>query len=229
MRKTAIIKKLREDEHYYGKYGQQFLSNSNISALLEEDPIKFRSYGEQKLAYVWGSYFHTMILEPHKLDKFIIINADSRRTREYKDQANGNICLLTKDVEHLNSIKEKLLYDDRSYHLIREGDVEYELPGFTELEGLNWKGKADIVNNTRELVIDLKSTRDTGQFMDSIFKFNYDSQAYIYSKIFGYRLTFIAVGKSDGDIKVIESTDEMLESGADKVKRASDIYKEWFH
>ena len=30
MKKSAIINKLREDEHYYGKFGQQYLSNSDI-------------------------------------------------------------------------------------------------------------------------------------------------------------------------------------------------------
>ncbi len=30
-----IIEKLKQDEHYYGKYGKQFLSNSDISILLK--------------------------------------------------------------------------------------------------------------------------------------------------------------------------------------------------
>ena len=35
MKKSAIINKLREDEHYYGKFGQQYLSNSDIKTLLK--------------------------------------------------------------------------------------------------------------------------------------------------------------------------------------------------
>ena len=30
-----IIDKLKQDEHYYGDYGKQFLSNSDISILLK--------------------------------------------------------------------------------------------------------------------------------------------------------------------------------------------------
>ena len=30
-----IIEKLRQDEHYYGDYGKQFLSNSDIHILLK--------------------------------------------------------------------------------------------------------------------------------------------------------------------------------------------------
>ena len=35
MKKQEIIDKLRIDEHYYGEFGQQYLSNSNIKTLLK--------------------------------------------------------------------------------------------------------------------------------------------------------------------------------------------------
>ena len=34
MRKSEIITKLRDDEHYYGDFGKQYLSNSDVSTLL---------------------------------------------------------------------------------------------------------------------------------------------------------------------------------------------------
>ena len=34
MKRKDELSKLREDEHYYGKFGKQFLSNSDISTLL---------------------------------------------------------------------------------------------------------------------------------------------------------------------------------------------------
>jgi hypothetical protein len=34
MKRKDELNKLREDEHYYGKFGKQFLSNSDISTLL---------------------------------------------------------------------------------------------------------------------------------------------------------------------------------------------------
>ena len=39
MTKTEIIEKLRDDELYYGKFGKQYLSNSDIGTLLD-DPLK---------------------------------------------------------------------------------------------------------------------------------------------------------------------------------------------
>ena len=35
MKRDEIIDKLRVDEHYYGDFGKQYLSNSDISTLLK--------------------------------------------------------------------------------------------------------------------------------------------------------------------------------------------------
>ena len=34
MDKKQILKKLKKDEHYYGTFGKQYLSNSDIGTLL---------------------------------------------------------------------------------------------------------------------------------------------------------------------------------------------------
>ena len=34
MKKEDVIKKLRDDKHYYGDFGKKYLSNSDISTLL---------------------------------------------------------------------------------------------------------------------------------------------------------------------------------------------------
>ena len=63
-----IIDKLREDKNYYGKFGKQFLSNSDISTLLT-NPLSLGTPMENRPAFLIGSYFHTAILEPGKLKK----------------------------------------------------------------------------------------------------------------------------------------------------------------
>ena len=55
-----ILEKLRVDEHYYGEYGNQFLSNSNISTLLK-DPARLREKRDQTPAFLVGGYFHRNI------------------------------------------------------------------------------------------------------------------------------------------------------------------------
>jgi len=41
MTNEEIIEKLRDDDHYYGEFGQQYLSNSNIMTL-DENPLSLR-------------------------------------------------------------------------------------------------------------------------------------------------------------------------------------------
>ena len=109
--------------------------------------------------------------------------------------------------------------------LIRSGNVEYEQPGITELEGHMWKGKADIVNHDEKLIIDLKTTADITKFKYSASKYNYDSQAYIYSKLFGYEMLFIAIDKNTHQIGIFDCSPEFYERGQDKVKRAVEAYE----
>ena len=91
MDKEKIIEKLTQDEHYYGDYGKQFLSNSDIHILLK-DPRRLREDKPKTSAMVIGGYFHTAILEPDKLEQFKIIKSSTRNTKQYKEMSGGEIC-----------------------------------------------------------------------------------------------------------------------------------------
>ena len=86
------------------------------------------------------------------------------------------------------------------------------------------KGKADIVNHNEKLIIDLKTTADIEGFRWSANKYNYDSQAYIYSKMFGYEMVFVVIDKTTHQIGVFDCSPEFYERGEDKVRRASEAY-----
>ena len=47
MKNKEIIEKLREDEHYYGEFGKQYLSNSDIKTLLT-NPLALGEESVQK-------------------------------------------------------------------------------------------------------------------------------------------------------------------------------------
>ena len=102
--------------------------------------------------------------------------------------------------------------------------VEYEVPMITELFGNKWKGKADIVNHDEKLIIDLKTTADIEKFQWSASKYNYDSQAYIYSKLFGYEFLFIVIDKNTHQIGMFDCSPQFYERGEDKVRKASEAY-----
>ena len=104
--KNINIQKLKDDKLYYGKFGQQWLSNSDIYTLLN-DPSSFRKDKEQTKAMLEGRYFHTAILEKHKLDNFKIIDVSSRNTKLYKEmllENDNEMMLLSKEKENLDKI-----------------------------------------------------------------------------------------------------------------------------
>ena len=224
MKKEEILEKLRNDEDYYGAFGKKYLSNSDIMALLK-NPLSFGLPSKPSPAFLVGGYFHTAVLEPDKLKKFKIIEATTRNTKAYKEISGGELCLLQHEVDQIELMTEKMLANDICKGLIRDTNTEYETPGITELEGQLWKGKADIINHNEKLIIDLKTTADLNKFRYSASKYNYDSQAYIYSKLFGYEMIFIVIDKNTHQIGIFDCSPEFYERGKDKVERAVQAYE----
>ena len=70
----------------------------------------------------------------------------------------------------------------------------------------------------------MKTTKDINSFKWSANRFNYDSQAYIYSTIFGYEFCFVVIDKDTHQIAVMDCSPQFYESGKDKVKRAVEAY-----
>ena len=220
--KKEILKRLQNDEDYYGDFGKKFLSNSNISTLMN-NPLALGNDIIRSNALVIGSYFHVAILEPDKLKKFKIIDATTRNTKVYKELSGGEICLLQHEVDRIDLMIEKVLENDVCTSLIR-GNVDYEVPGITDIEGNFWKGKADILNHDDKLIVDLKTTGDINSFAYSAKKYNYDSQAYIYKHIFGYDMVFLVVDKTTHQIGLFDCSEAFYQRGYEKVMAASNIY-----
>ena len=230
MNKEQILKRLRNDEDYYGDFGKQYLSNSDIYYLLN-NPLKFKQPMEPSTAFLVGGYFHTAILEPDKLKSFKVIESSTRNTKAYKEMSGGELCLLQHEVDQIELMKDKLMENDIIADLIMGTDGklnDYEEPNVKMIEGKMWKGKADIVNHNEGLVIDLKTTGDINKFKSSAWRFNYDSQAYIYKMMFGYDFLFIVIDKSTHQVGMFDCSPQFYESGKDKVQRAVEAYELFF-
>ncbi len=228
MKHQEIIDRLRNDEDYYGDFGKQYLSNSDIHALLR-NPLAFKEDMGMNTAFLVGGYFHTAILEPDKLKKYRIIEASTRTTKKYKEISDGEMCLLQHEVDQIELMQDRLLGNDVCNHLIRNGDIEYEVPNVTNIGGNMWKGKADIVNHDDKMIIDLKTTGNISSFRSSAYKYNYDSQAYIYTQLFkGYDFTFVVIDKTTLQIGVYDCSSSFYQSGQEKVEQANLNYDLFF-
>jgi len=224
MTKEEILKKLRNDEDYYGDFGRNFLSTSDIGVLLK-NPLAYGQPSKQTSAFLVGGYFHTAILEPDKLKKYKVIQSSTRNTKLYKEMSEGELCLLQHEVDHIELMTEKIMNNEVCKNLIKGANVEYEVPGVAKLNKYTWKGKADIVNHDDKVIVDLKTTADINKFRSNAFRYNYDSQAYIYSQLFGYEMIFLVIDKTTHQIGVFDCSAEFYASGQDKVNRAEDAYE----
>ena len=214
MNKKNIIAKLKDDTHYYGDFGRQYLSNSDISTLLN-NPLAFGQPSKPSAAFLVGGYFHTAILEPNKLKKYLVIPSSTRNTKLYKEMSGGELCLLQHEVDMIEAMKDKMLSNDICTGLINSTNTEYEVPGVSELFKYVWKGKADIINHDDKLVVDIKTTADINKFKSSAYRYNYDSQAYIYRRLFGYDMLFIVIDKNTHQLGIFDCSDEFYRSGED--------------
>jgi hypothetical protein len=220
-----IINNLRDDSKYYGSYGDQFLSNSSVGVLLN-NPKLFGVKQQPTVPMLQGSYFHTALLEPEKLNNFEIVEASTRNTNIYKDASNGTLLLLKNEVDNLNEMIKTIKSNFKFYEdIYMDGNV-YEEPAIMELFGHKFKGKADIV--TDEIVIDIKTTSNIKDFRWSSKKYNYDSQAYLYQQFFDKPLVFYVIDKTTHELGVFEPTEEFVLGGRDKVLRAVEIYEKFY-
>ena len=225
MDKSEILKHLEDDSKYYGEFGKQFLSNSDIGKLLK-NPTQFRVNQEMTKPMLEGRYFHTKILEPQKIGDFIEVDVTSRNTVKYKEAINeGEMLLLTKEREHLDFLCTKMTSNMEMFDYIYDDGNQFEIPEIQKIMSLDWKGKADIVNHNKGLLVDIKTSGDIDKFMYSAKTYNYDSQAYIYSTLFGYEMLFIVIDKQTMEIGMYDCSPQFYERGKDKVEKAIEAYK----
>ena len=228
MKKELILERLKNDEDYYGDFGKQFLSNSNVGTLLT-NPLALRDTQQSNINFLIGGYFHTAILEPDKLKKYRIVEASTRNTNLYKEMSGGEMCLLKHEVDQLELMIDKVLSNEVCKGLIRADNNDYEVPGIAEIAGAMWKGKADILNHSEKLIVDLKTTSNLADFRYSAKKYNYDSQAYIYKQLFGYDMVFMAIDKVTNQIGIYDCSDKFLETGKEKVEKAVEAYNLFYN
>ena len=108
MNKKKVLEQLKSDENYYGEFGKQFLSNSDIKTLLT-NPLALGIQSKPSPAFLVGGYFHTAILEPDKLKKYKVIESSTRNTKAYKEMSGGELCLLQKEVDQIELMTQGII------------------------------------------------------------------------------------------------------------------------
>jgi hypothetical protein len=222
---TQVLQKLKNDDHYYGEFGKRYLSNSDIGTLLS-NPQAYKAPSQTTPEMVKGSYLHTLLLDPDRVGEYRIIDASSRNTNKYKEESEGKVFLLREEAEEVVQMVKKLNDNFELYDLMHIDTVAYEEPAIGEIFGAPWKGKADILK--KDMIIDIKTTSRIDDFKFSARKYNYDSQAYVYEKLFGVPVTFVAIEKGTHRTAVFDCSHQFLLGGEKKVIQAVNIWARFF-
>ena len=243
-----IIEKLRDDKEYYGEFGRQYLSNSNIKDL---QPKTFKQFGqiqEDNENFIKGRYFHQLILQPELAEVFPIYSDTKTRGVKYdKYLKDNNIpsAILEHEAILMEELRDELL-NVKGYkgakqqvaELISDNEAQYEVPIVGKIFGHDFKAKADVIS--QGIIIDLKTTTAKS---DSEFawlgknKYFYDTQAFIYQSLFKKPMTFIAIDKNKKEygntgefyheIYVCPTTEETIFEGKKKVEAAVQLYEHY--
>ena len=161
------------------------------------------------------------------------VDCASRNTKAYKEfiaDSDIEVALLRTEKDTIEALVKKMLGNIDFFELIRaEGNI-YEQPNVTEYthesEMTQWKGKADIVG--KDYVIDLKTTSNLDDFKWNARKYNYDSQAFIYRKLFGKPMMFLVIEKQSGRMGMFTGNQDFYDRGQDKMHKAIEVYHRFF-
>lgn len=231
-----VIELLRDDKQYYGGVGNQYLSNSDIGTLLK-NPEMFGVSRPDNKNFAEGRYFHQLILEPEKAKDVVWVDSASRNTKAYKEfieESGMEVALLRTEKETIEALVDKMRSNLDFFELIHAKGNVFEMPNIMTYSSAHceshsltqWKGKADIVH--KDYVIDLKTTSSLDDFKWNARKYNYDSQAFIYQKLFGKPMMFLVIEKKTGRMGMFTGNQDFYQRGQDKMHRAIEVYHKFF-
>tara|TARA_R100001509_G_scaffold70087_1_gene38936 strand:+ start:1234 stop:1971 length:738 start_codon:yes stop_codon:yes gene_type:complete len=226
---AEILEKLKNDQEYYGEFGRQYLSASDVSTLLHQ-PDKFKE--EKKSPEIlMGRYFHQIILEPNKPIDIPVFDSSTRGTKKFKDYLietglHKDDVMLTHERDNMLRCQDKLLSVFEISEIINDSNNKYEVPSVMELEGNLWKSKCDILHS--DFVIDLKTTSNAKNFRSSARSFCYNSQAYLYQLQYNKPMVFIVIDKNTLQILKAPCSEEFISYGHDNVLKATEVYEKFY-
>lgn len=109
-----------------------------------------------------GRAVHSAVLTPEAFDAEFVEWSGDRRGKDwlqFRDENAGRTILKTDEMEIIRGISAAVLSDPFAASLLADGDAEHPIFWTDPATGLKCKARADIVDRSRLLLLDLKTTR----------------------------------------------------------------------
>lgn len=246
------INKEMSNEDYHGD--REYVSSSGLK-LMFKDPREF--YNQYVLgdftnapsgaSLDFGSYLHSLILEPHKTEEEFAIFEGNRRQgkiwEEFKAQ-NMDKTILT-GIQHRKALSLMDKYNKATIIIDHpeEGAQEVEISSFFKrgaaeetfgavIDDVKVKVRTDYRKEFKHFgsINDVKTTGDENLSIDNIEKicarWSYDISAALYCDVLEqatgkpHDFFFLFISTSSGSIEIVKASDQMIENGRRKYREA---------
>jgi hypothetical protein len=169
----------------------EYLSSSSLKMIME-DPEEFhkkyvlkeKTESKKSVNLDFGTYVHTLILEPHLVNSTVAMYPKRKQGKEwnsFKEKHPGKLFINEGQQTLGNQLANSFDNNRFTEELYREGEAEVTL--CVEIEGIKIKVRTDWLDIHNNRIVDLKTTADSLGYWDvktTIAKWKYDLSAALY-------------------------------------------------
>ena len=224
------MKQFNTDEEYYGDW--DYVTNSQLGYLNKgwEYYEMMKQGGKiDSPSLRFGNLVHTLILEPKLFqDKFIVINPDDRpepsksmasklnKAWKAKMEERDGIVINMDQYNLALNLRDKLLRLDEVKSILDNSEKEVAKCWVDFNTMQNCIGKADIVIDNGDMLVDIKTTsKPVSEFRKSAYRYNYHRQAAFYLDGFGAKeFMFIVIETQEPyQVGVFRCSENFIDQG----------------
>lgn len=218
------------------------LSSSSIKCVLKSPEEYFAKYilkqhqNESRTYFDEGSFVHSLILEPEKVNDYAIfpgLRKAGAAWEAFKDANLNKICLSAPQVLRCERLVKSYKRTAAALELIKDGLPEHNMT--SSILGVPVKARADYIVPQRNIIIDVKTTSmPSGReyFETAIAEYHYELSAALYCQIahdtYGSLFDFywLVLSKEDEGCRIYKASSETLSRGTSLYTRGLVTYKQ---
>lgn len=227
------INKNIENSQYHGD--REYVSSSGLKLMLNDPERFYKQYvtgeieSKSSTAFDFGSYIHTLVLEPHlEEDEYAFYQGATRRGREYDKfvaEHPDKIVILEQQRPGAKQLQDAVFNHPQAGPLFTDGVPEQTL--CVKLEGVPVKVRCDYMKGNK--IVDLKTTGygvSYTELVNTCVKYDYDLSAALYvdswSQFTGehHDFYFVFVSKKSTEVSVVKASRQFIENGRRKYQAA---------
>lgn len=236
--KLGINKNISNEKYHSDR---EYISSSGLKKMLRDPEDFYKTYvlgdSEQEYnpAFAFGSYMHSLILEPDTVeDEYVIFDGAVRRGNkwdDFKEEHKDKTIITQSQKQQAVFMYNAYMENKQAVDLIKNGTPEETLA--VEIDGIKIKVRCDYRQGN--MISDVKTTFygvSKEEVLNTCLKYDYDLSAALYVDAFTQHLNiphefyFIFINKKEPtNCEVYKASEQFIENGRRKYKKAIELLK----